>query len=98
MSENTRSAQRDVVVTNKAGLHTRPIMRIVDCAITFRSSIWVTNVSKGNERLDGKSAMDLMLLEATSGSTLRIEAEGEDAPEAVDAIAVLIGHQFDSNS
>ncbi len=81
---------REVEVTNKQGMHARPVMRFVDTASKYRSRIIVANVSRRGERLDGKSAMQLMLLEATQGCILRIEAVGEDAQEAANALAELV--------
>jgi phosphotransferase system HPr (HPr) family protein len=83
-------AVREARVTNKEGLHARPVMRFVDLASRFKSSIVVVNVSGRGEPVDGKSAMQMMLLEATQGSVIRIEATGEDAAVAVDALAALI--------
>lgn len=83
-------ARQEVTITSKDGLHARPVMRFVDLASTYGAKVTVTNVSKGDEPVDGKSAMQMMLLEATQGSVLRIEAWGDDATEAVDALAKLI--------
>ena len=79
MPGTRHQATRDVTVQNPEGLHARPIMRFVDLASTFCSSVRVTNVSRAAEPVDGKSAMQMMLLEATNGSVLRVEAQGEDA-------------------
>lgn len=73
-------------------------MRFVDLAATYSSKVSVTNVSKGNQKVDGKSAMQMMLLEATRGSVLRIEAHGEDALEAVDALATLVDAGFNTDA
>jgi phosphotransferase system HPr (HPr) family protein len=83
-------AVREAKVPNKEGLHARPVMRFVDLASRFKSSIVVANVSGRGEPVDGKSAMQMMLLEAVQGSVIRIEATGEDAPAAVEALAGLI--------
>jgi len=71
-------------------MHARPVMRFVDLASKYQSRITVANISRRAERLDGKSAMQLMLLEATQGNTLRIEAEGADAMQAAEALAAFI--------
>lgn len=86
---------REVTVRNKDGLHARPVMRFVDLASKFRSKVCVTNVSRGNEKIDGKSAMQMMLLEATRGNVLRIEARGRDARKAVEALAALVNAGLD---
>lgn len=92
------SAQRDAVVEvavpNREGLHARPVMRFVDLASQYRSSVSVTNISRDSEVVDGKSAMQMMLLEATQGCVLRIEATGEDAQETVTALGALVEDGF----
>ena len=85
-------------MSNTEGLHARPVMCFVDLAATYSSKVSVTNVSKGNQKVDGKSAMQMMLLEATQGSVLRIEAHGEDALEAVDALATLVNAGFNMDA
>src|SRR5580698_5986213 len=67
---------RDVVVINKLGLHARPAMQFVDVANQFKSDICV---HKGGDEpcdADGKSVMQMIILAATEGTTLRIVAEG----------------------
>ncbi len=85
---------REVVVPNREGMHARPGMRFVDLASTFGCEIHVLNVTRQGERVDGKSAMQIMLLEAVCGHTLRIDACGADAREAVDALAALVSDAF----
>ncbi len=98
MSDAPNEAVREVEVPNKEGLHARPVMRFVDLASGYRSNVWVTNLSGKKERVDGKSAMHMMLLEATQGSILKIEARGDDAPETVEALAALVGAGFSPDS
>ena len=85
---------REVVIPNPQGLHARPVMRFVDLAVKFKAAVHVSNITRRGERVDGKSAMHMMLLEGVKGNTLRIEAEGADASEALDAIVKLIESGF----
>jgi phosphocarrier protein len=94
LSDAASQAAREVEIRNREGLHARPVMRFVDLASQYGSTIRVVNVTRNDEQVDGKSAMQMMLLEATQGSVLRIEAWGEDAHEAVDALAALVGGSF----
>ncbi|MFQ5413369.1 MAG: HPr family phosphocarrier protein [Phycisphaerae bacterium] len=87
-------ATREVTVRNKEGVHARPVMRFVDLASKYRAQVSVTNVSRGGEKLDGKSAMHLMLLEAVQGNVLCVEATGDDAQQAVDALVALVEAAF----
>ena len=94
LSDADSSASCEIAVPNKEGLHARPVMRFVDVASTFSASVKVTNVSGRNEWVDGKSAMEMMLLEAVQGSVLRIEATGEDAHAAIRALSSLVESGF----
>lgn len=98
LSQPHHQAMRDVTVANKEGLHARPVMGFVDLASTFRSEITVTNVTRRGDKVDGKSAMQMMLLEATSGNVLRITARGADAIDAVEALAALVEAGFDRDA
>ena len=91
-------AECEVTVPNTEGLHSRPIMRFVDAASTFQSRIQVENLTLGHEPVDGKSAMQMMLLEATQGSKLRIQASGSDANEAVATLSALVEGGFDADA
>ncbi|MDD4890648.1 MAG: HPr family phosphocarrier protein [Phycisphaerae bacterium] len=82
----------DVTIRNKLGLHARPAMAFVDVASKFACDI---NVSKGKESVDGKSIMQMLLLAATQGTRLTIEANGADAREACKALEALVRDRFD---
>lgn len=96
LSDATIEVAREVTIPNREGLHTRPVMRFVDLASKFEASVSVRNLSgkRRDETVDGTSAMQMMLLEATQGSLIRIEARGSDAREAVDALAALVVSGF----
>ena len=82
---------REVVVTNALGLHARAAARFVQTAARFTAQI---RVSRGDRTVDGKSLMGVLLLAASQGSTLRIDAEGPDADAALDALATLVASGF----
>ncbi len=98
MSDAPTDAVADVAVPNEQGLHARPVMRFVDLACRFQSTITVENLTQHGEKVDGKSAMHMMLLEATKGCVLRIAAKGADASEMVDALVALVESGFHPNS
>ena len=83
---------RDITIVNKFGLHARPAMKFVELANKFASSI---EVNKGSLTVDAKSIMSVMRLAATKGTVLKVSADGEDANEALDAIAELVANHFD---
>ena len=82
---------RQVTIINKLGLHARPAMQFVDIANQFQSGI---KVWKSDQCVDGKSIMQMMMLAATAGTALKIVADGEDAPAALDALEKLINEKF----
>lgn len=86
------TASTHVTIINKLGLHARPAMSFVDTASGFKSEIQVT---KDGQVVDGKSIMQLMMLAATEGTELHIEAEGPDAEQAVAALVKLVDSKFD---
>jgi len=88
------TASRDIIVSNSMGLHARPAMQFVDLANTFRADVKVRKPGTDPVEADGKSVMQMIVLEATQGTPLRIEAEGEDAEQAVAKLAELFESKF----
>ena len=83
---------REVTIVNPHGFHARPVMRFVDLAGRFESSV---QVEKDGQIVDGKSPMELMLLEGIQGVRLTLRAQGSDAEAAVSALAALVTSGFD---
>ena len=92
MTNTNLVAHREVTILNRQGLHARPVMQFVDLASQFSSII---TVSKDNLQVDAKDAMEMMTLEGTCGTKLRLSAHGADALEAVNALAAFIDRKFD---
>jgi len=86
--------QVEVEIRNQQGLHARPVMKFVDTANRFQSSIAVV---RGNHKVDGKSPMEMMLLEATKGTTLKLIAKGDDARQLIDTLVQLVESRFDED-
>jgi phosphotransferase system HPr (HPr) family protein len=85
------SATRDVTVNNRQGFHARPANLFVQTAMRFKAQVFVV---KDKERINGKSILDLLTLGAQHGTRLRLEAEGEDAHDAVTALELLVASGF----
>lgn len=83
---------RDIEIKNKLGLHARAAARLVHTAARFKSDI---KIRKGDEEVDGKSILGILLLAAGRGAVITVKADGPDAAEAVDAIEKLIDAKFD---
>jgi phosphocarrier protein len=88
------NAARDIVVQNTLGVHARPAMQFVDVANRFASVVTVKKGGPEPGEADGKSIMQMIILAATQGTPLRIEAEGEDAEQAVTELADLVSKKF----
>ena len=88
------SAAKDIVVSNKLGLHARPAMQFVDVANQFAASVMVKKGGEEPAEADGKSVMQMIILAATQGTPLKIEATGEDAEEAVRKLGELFDEKF----
>jgi phosphocarrier protein len=87
MSEVAREAR----IRNRLGLHARPAAEFVRLAARFGAEIWV---DKDGLEVNGKSIMGVMMLAAEAGSTIRIRASGEDAPDAVASLVDLVHSGF----
>lgn len=87
--------ERELVITNRLGLHARATAKLVQTVAPFRSSITVA--AKGRE-VNAKSIMGVMLLAAGQGTSVMVRAEGEDEAAAVDAVAALFERKFDEDS
>ncbi len=85
---------RDIIVSNKLGLHARPAMQFVDVANQFESKVTVYKGGDEPEEADGKSVMQMIILAAVEGTPLRITAEGEDAEPAINRLVELFESKF----
>jgi phosphocarrier protein HPr len=84
--------ERDFEIKNKLGLHARAAAKLVHTAARFASDI---KIRKGDEEVDGKSILGILLLAAGRGSVITVKANGPDEQEAVDALQQLIDAKFD---
>ncbi|MAD20654.1 MAG: phosphocarrier protein HPr [Planctomycetaceae bacterium] len=87
---------RKVTISNRLGLHARPAMLLAERASAFSSKIGIARAD-GGDPVDGKSIMQLLMLAGTSGTVLKITAEGADATDAITAIAELIERGFEDD-
>ena len=83
--------ERTVQILNKNGLHARPAAEIVKLAAKYRSEI---TISRDGTEVNGKSIMGVMMLAAECGASIVLRADGEDAEQAINAIATLIANKF----
>ena len=82
---------RDVVVRNRAGIHTRPASMIVRTASRFAADF---TIEKDGYEINGKSIIGVMTLAAEQGSTVRLVFDGSDEEAAAAAIEQLFVEGF----
>jgi phosphocarrier protein len=90
--DNSPALTRELLVSNKLGVHARPAAMFVKVANRFACNIFV---EKDGEKVNGKSIMGLMMLAAGPGSKLKVHAEGEDASQALAELETLLARKFD---
>ena len=81
----------DAEIVNKLGLHARASAKLTQLASAYQAEIWL---SRSGRRVNAKSIMGVMMLAAGMGTTVAIEASGDDAEQAIQALRKLIADKF----
>ena len=84
--------ERDIVITNKLGLHARASAKLVQLLQGYKSSVWLR--CRGRE-VNAKSIMGVMMLAAGIGTPVTLRVDGADEAAALDAVADLFARKFD---
>lgn len=91
-SANAAVIREQITIVNALGLHARAAAKFVGLAKTFSAEI---ELQLDDQRTaNGKSIMAVMMLAAAQGTTLALQADGEDEAEAFAALKALIGGRF----
>ena len=85
------SVSREVLITNKRGLHARASAKFVGMASELDAKI---EVEKDGHRVCGTSIMGLMMLGAAKGDTIVIHVDGVHAEEALEKLVSLVEERF----
>jgi phosphocarrier protein HPr len=83
--------KKAIKVSNKLGLHARASAKLTQLAGGFKSQLFI---SREGRRVNAKSIMGVMMLAAGIGSTVELEADGEDEAAALDALEKLFADKF----
>jgi len=83
--------RQEVEIINKLGLHARASTKLTQIASQFNSQIWI---ERGSRRVNAKSIMGVMMLAASKGSKITLEATGTDETAAITTLVELIGNRF----
>ncbi|MDO6706403.1 HPr family phosphocarrier protein [Photobacterium sp. 1_MG-2023] len=89
------TVSRELFIKNRLGLHARAAIKLVELAQSFEAVVTVTN---DNKSATADSVMGLLMLESAQGQKVIVSAEGNDASDALEAIASLIENGFDEDS
>jgi phosphocarrier protein HPr len=81
----------NATIVNERGLHARAAAKFVKCAESFDANVIVT---KDDNQVSGSSIMGLMMLAASKGTSISLEASGPDADQAVQSLCDLISGKF----
>lgn len=82
---------KEILITNKKGIHARPAALIVEAANKFVSDIFFI---KDGARGNAKSIMNILLLALEPDTKIIIEAQGPDEREAVQKVGKLFESDF----
>jgi phosphocarrier protein HPr len=82
---------RVMSICNRKGLHARASAKFVQTVEKFDADV---RVMRCGETVGGTSIMGLMMLAASPGTSITVEATGPEAAEVVDALAALISSRF----
>jgi len=83
--------QKSFVIQNELGLHARAATRFVQTTGRFRADV---EIERDGMVVNGKSIMGILLLVAPRGSSILVRTTGDDAEQAMRAIAELVDGRF----
>ena len=83
--------RKQLTIINKLGLHARAAAKFVGLASKFESEI---QLIKGDQKVNGKSIMSVMMLAAGKGTEMDLHATGGDEEEAATQLMTLVNERF----
>ncbi len=89
-------AQTSVLMVHKIGLHARPSVKLTKLAKGFTSKVELAVAAEG-PWIDAKSIVKVMAAKAPQDTVLHFRASGDDAENAVRALADLVTRDFDED-
>jgi len=86
------AARGRFTVVNERGMHARAATALVKLAAQYPCEILLSGPEE--QSVSAKSVMGVLLLCGAKGTIIEVEARGEQAREAVDAIGALVADRF----
>lgn len=83
--------REEFTIINKLGLHARASALFVKTASQFSSEV---KVRRDDVEVNGKSIMGIMMLAAAQGSSITVQAQGEDEAQAITGLEQLFRDKF----
>ena len=82
---------QEITIVNRLGLHARAAAQLVRLANEFPCDILL---DKDGQVSNAKSVMEVLMLGATVGTSIKVSADGEKEDEALRAIVDLFDARF----
>jgi phosphocarrier protein HPr len=82
---------RVLPIINSRGLHARASAKFVQTVERYDADVKVT---RAGETVGGDSIMGLMMLAASPGTSITVQATGSQAPEVMAALEALVANRF----
>jgi phosphocarrier protein HPr len=83
--------ERTFLIVNTLGLHARAAAQLVQTANRYNAEV---HVEKDGTQVNGKSIMGVLTLAAAKGSEILVSCEGDDAEDAMAALAAIVENGF----
>ena len=91
VASGVETARGQFLIVNQRGLHARASAKFVHTVEKFDAQVRVT---RAGETVGGTSIMGLMMLAASPGTSITVEATGPQAAEVVAALEDLLATRF----
>jgi phosphotransferase system HPr (HPr) family protein len=82
---------QEITIINRLGLHARAAAQLVRMANEYPCDI---HLDKDGQVSNAKSVMEVLMLGATAGTSIKVRADGDKEDEALKAIVNLFDARF----
>ncbi len=83
--------EQEFEILNEQGLHARPATALVNTIQKYKSEVFLLCQGK---KINAKSILGVLVLAAEKGARLKVQANGEDAEDAVRSVLELALNKF----
>jgi phosphocarrier protein len=91
------AAVSSALIAHEGGLHARPAIKVTQLAKRFTAQVRI-GLSERGPWIDAKSIARVMAMKTPNNTMVHFTAVGADAAEAVEALARLVGNDFNPPS